>query len=69
MNIDWLKTKSLYENTIGVHGDLTVVSFPNCNHSIKECETGGFYEFQDKIFPSKRCDGFLSTIENWLKNR
>lgn len=68
MNIDWRKTKSLYEKTIGVHGDLTVVSFPDCNHSIQECETGGFHEFQDNIFPPERCDGFLSAIENWLKN-
>ncbi len=67
MNINWRKTKSLYEKTIGVHGDLTVVSFPNCNHSIQECETGGFYEFYNKTLPPKRCDGFLSVIENWLK--
>ena len=63
MNIDWLKTKSLYENTIGVNRDFTVVSFPNCNHSIQECETGGFYEFYNKEIPPKRCDGFLSAIE------
>lgn len=69
MNVDWKKTKLLYEKTMGHNTDLTIKSFPNCNHSILECQTGGFYEFQDKMFSGKRCDGFLSTIEKWLKSR
>ena len=66
MNVDWKKTKLLYEKTMGHNTDLTIKSFPNCNHSILECETGGFYEFQDKKMTNKRCDGFLNAIETWL---
>lgn len=66
MNVDWKKTKSLYERTIGQNTDLTIQSFPNCNHNILECETGGFYEFRDNKLPYKRCDGFLDAIEDWL---
>lgn len=66
MNVDWKKTKSLYERTIGKNTDLTIKSFPNCNHNIHECKTGGFYEFQDDNLPYKRCDGFLDAIEDWL---
>jgi len=66
MNVDWKKTKLLYEKTMANYTDLTIESFPNCNHNILECETGGFYEFQDNKMPNKRCDGFLDAIENWL---
>ncbi|GAB5399239.1 MAG: hypothetical protein Aureis2KO_08240 [Aureisphaera sp.] len=69
MNVDWKKTKSLYEKTMGRHTDLTIRSFSNCNHNIFECTTGGFYEFQDNNLPYKRCDGFLDAIEGWLNER
>lgn len=69
MNVDWKKTKRLYESTIAQNTDLTVQSFPNCNHNILECTTGGFYEFQDNDLPYKRCVGFLDTIENWLNEK
>ena len=69
MNVDWKKTKLLYEKTMRQNTDLTIKSFPNCNHNILECKTGGFYEFQDNKLPYKRCDGFLDAIENWLNER
>lgn len=69
MNVDWKKTKLLYEKTIAPNTDLTIKSFPNCNHNIFECKTGGFYEFQDNDLPYVRCNGFLDAIENWLKER
>jgi hypothetical protein len=68
-NVDWKKTKSLYERTLGNSTDLTIKSFPNCNHNLFLCETGGFYEFQDNNLPWARCDGFLDTITDWLSNR
>ena len=67
MNVDWKKTKALYEQIIAPKTDLTVKSFPSCNHNIIKCETGGFYEFQDNDIPYERCDGFLDAIEEWLK--
>ena len=69
MNVDWKKTKSLYERTIAQHTDFTIKSFPNCNHNILECKTGGFYEFQDNDLPYKRCEGFLDAIEDWINER
>ncbi|WP_343914875.1 alpha/beta hydrolase family protein [Aquimarina litoralis] len=69
MNVDWKKTKLLYEQTLATNTDLEIQSFPNCDHNIRECKTGGFYEFQDNNLPFKRCTGFLETIENWLNQR
>jgi alpha-beta hydrolase superfamily lysophospholipase len=69
MHVNWKKTKSLYEKTLAKNTDLEIYSFPNCNHNILTCETGGFYEFQDNKLPYKRCDGFLDTLENWLNQR
>ncbi|MFK7971998.1 MAG: alpha/beta hydrolase family protein [Bacteroidia bacterium] len=65
-NVDWRKTKSLYQETLAKHADLTIASFPDCNHNLVQCETGGFYEFQDNDLPWKRCDGFLDTMAQWL---
>lgn len=69
MNVDWKKTKLLYEQTLATNTDLEIQSFPNCDHNIRECKTGGFYEFQDNNLPFKRCHGFLETLENWLTQR
>jgi alpha/beta superfamily hydrolase len=65
MNIDWVKTKSLYKTTLS-HTNLTIKSFPDCNHNMFHSKTGGFYEMQDKNLPRERCNGFLDAITNWL---
>ncbi len=65
-HVDWRKTRALYEKTLGNTTDLTVKSFPDCNHNIYKCKTGGFYEFQDNDFPRERCDGYLKAIASWL---
>ena len=69
MNVDWKKTKSLYERTVGKNTDLTIKTFPDGNHNLFQCRTGGFYEMQDDKLPWKRSDGFFNTISNWLKER
>ena len=69
MNVDWTKTKTLYESTIGLNADLTIKSFPDCNHNLFKCKTGGFYEFQDRNLPWDRCDGFLDTMTAWLAKK
>lgn len=66
MNVDWTKTKLLYENTLGQNTDLTIKSFPNCNHNLFQCKTGGFYELQDNNLPYRRCDDFLDAMIDWL---
>ncbi len=65
-NVDWKKTKSLYESTLGKSTDLTIKSFDDCNHNMFKADTGGFYEFQDNNLPWDRCNGFLDTMTNWL---
>ena len=69
MNVNWKNTKLLYRNTLGKNLDLTIKSFPNCNHNLFQCETGGFYEFQDNNLPWKRCDGALETITQWINEK
>lgn len=66
MNVDWIKTKTLYEKTLALNTDLTIRSFPDCNHNMFQCETGGFYEMQDNDLPWIRCNGFLDAMRNWL---
>lgn len=66
MNVDWKKTKSLYLRTLGRNTDLAIKSFPDGNHNLFKCETGGFYEFQDNDLPWERSDGYLDTMSNWL---
>lgn len=67
MNVDWKLTKSLYESTLGENTELTIRSFPGCNHNLVYAPTGGFYEMQDKQLPWAYCDGYLESISAWLK--
>ena len=69
MNVDWTKTKALYQRTLGKNTDLSIRSFPNCNHNLIKCETGGFYEIQDNNLGWNRCDGFLEAMAEWLEQR
>lgn len=66
MNVDWNETKHLYEKVLTHTTDLTIKSFPDCNHNLFQCETGGFYEFQDNKLPWTRCTEFLYTMTDWL---
>ncbi|MDN3204543.1 alpha/beta hydrolase family protein [Algoriphagus sediminis] len=66
MNVNWKKTEALYSRTIPSN-QLTIRSFPNCNHNIFQTKTGAFYEFEDTQKEYIRCDGYLETLYNWLK--
>ncbi len=68
-NVDWKKTKALYERTLAPNTDLKIRSFPNCNHNLYQSNTGGFYEFQDHKLPLKRCRGYLESIAEWLNEK
>ena len=52
--------------TIGKNTALTIKSFPDCNHNLFQCKTGGFYEMEDHDLPFKRCDDFLDEMSRWL---
>lgn len=69
MNVDWNRTKALYESTLGPNTDLVIKSFPECNHNMFKCKTGGFYEFQDNNLLWNRCDSFLDTMADWLAKK
>ena len=69
MNVDWRKTKRLYEATLGKNTDLTIRTFPDANHNMYKCVTGGFYEFQDDNLPWVRPEGFLESIRDWLQEK
>jgi uncharacterized protein len=66
-NIDWRKTRTLYNETIGKNknGNLTIKTLQNCNHSMINCKTGGLYEKMEKW---EYCDNYVETINLWLKN-
>lgn len=68
-NVDWKKTKALYERTMAPHTDLTIQSFPDGNHNLFQCKTGGFYEFEDYKLPWNRSEGFLETMTEWLNKQ
>ena len=66
MNVDWRKTKALYERTLGTSTDLSIQSFPNTNHNLFMCKTGGFYEIQDDKLGWNRSQAFLDAMGEWL---
>jgi pimeloyl-ACP methyl ester carboxylesterase len=65
-NVDWRKTIALYKETIGTNknASLTIKSFPDGNHSIIKCKTGGVNEKLEKWEP---CGGYYKTMILWLK--
>jgi pimeloyl-ACP methyl ester carboxylesterase len=65
LNVDWRKTKALYERVFSDE-QLTTLVLPNCNHNIFKAKTGGYFEFQDNQMPYVRCEGFLEGMQSWL---
>jgi pimeloyl-ACP methyl ester carboxylesterase len=63
--VDWRKTKALYKETIGKnpHTTLAIKTFPNGNHIIETCKTGGYRE---KLEKREFCEGYLETMSSWL---
>ena len=66
--VDWRKTKKLYEETIGANPDseLTVKVFENCNHVLQKCITCGWREDLSAL-KWKACDAYYETMEEWLR--
>lgn len=67
-NVDWTKTAALYEKSMSKNTDLTIKTFPGCDHNLYKTETGGFFELRDKQ-EWVRCPSLLDEIENWLKSK
>lgn len=66
--VDWRKTKALYEETIGGNPNtsLTVKVFDNCNHNLQKCITCGYQEDLSAL-QWQACDGYYETMAEWLK--
>ncbi|MBK7871338.1 MAG: dienelactone hydrolase family protein [Saprospiraceae bacterium] len=67
--VDWRKTKKLYEATIGTNPNavLTIKTFENCNHSLQKCITCGYQEDLSTL-KWQACDSYYDTIINWLRS-
>lgn len=68
-NVDWRKTVALYKETIGKNPDasLTIKTFPDGNHVIQKCETGGVREMNESGGRASYSDGYYETMINWMQ--
>jgi len=66
LNIDWQKTKALYEETIGQNPDATLrmESFPDANHNIDVAENGSISEMQGEW--RGKAEGYYDVQVDWL---
>ncbi len=66
--VDWRKTKKLYQETIGINPNSTLTTkvFQNCNHVLQQCVTCGWRE---DLSASKwqACDQYYETMISWLE--
>ena len=67
--VDWRKTKKLYENTIGLREDaqLSIKVFPNADHNMRMSKTGGFFETHEAEYWNRPyADGYYEAMVAWL---
>ncbi len=66
--VDWKKTKALYKRTIGKNpaASLTTRVFPNCDHGMVQCKTGGIRE---DLTNASAPDEYFETMISWLKEK
>ena len=67
--VDWRKTKKLYEETIGTNpaSELTVSVFEQCNHSLQKCISCAWGEDLSSL-QWQACDNYYETMEEWLRD-
>ncbi|MGB6228677.1 MAG: alpha/beta hydrolase [Litorimonas sp.] len=67
LNIDWRRTRTLYEDTIGRNPEasLSIVTFPEADHNIDRSETGSLREMQSRDGAVK-ADGYYDVQAEWL---
>ena len=67
-NVDWRKTKALYTATIGSNpkASLAVRTFPDGNHNLQQCKTGGLRETLE-MTERRACDGYYEAMDDWLR--
>lgn len=67
-NVDWRKTAELYRETIGANpaASLTMRTFPDANHILRQCETGGVREMSEQAGDTPYADGYYESMLSWL---
>lgn len=68
-NVDWRKTKELYESTIGVTepSKLSVKVFKGADHNLRMSKTGGYLEPRSKDYWSiPYAEGYYEVMVEWL---
>lgn len=70
MNVDWRRTRALYERTIGTNPDasLTVRTFPDANHNLQRAATGGLREMVE-MTERLPAEGYYDAQLAWLRER
>ena len=68
--VDWRKTKKLYEETIGVNpkAELQIQVFENCNHVLQQCVTCAWREDLSS-FNWAPCNSYYETMQVWLQEQ
>jgi uncharacterized protein len=65
--VNWLNTIKFYKETFGSNDsvDLTIKTFPSCNHNMQQCKTGAREEDLSE-FNWRACDGYYRAMTNWI---
>lgn len=68
LNVDWRKTRRVYQNTIGQNPNATlqIATFDDADHNLHISETGSIREMQSMTHPRKS-DGYYETQIEWLE--
>ncbi len=68
-NVDWQATAALYRKTIGANpnASLTVKTFPDANHNMRQSATGGVREMQAQTGMTPYADGYFDVMLDWLQ--
>ena len=67
-NVDWRKTMALYQETIGANpkAPLTIITFPDADHNLRQSKTGGIREFFDHAGNAPYTEGYYDSMIGWL---
>jgi pimeloyl-ACP methyl ester carboxylesterase len=69
-NVNWRKTKRLYESTIGKNpnASLTIRTFPDANHSMNISKTGSVREVEGRLLSDgEKAEGYYEIQLDWLR--
>lgn len=69
--VDWRATRRLYDSTLGSKREksLRIATFPNGNHNLHRCETGGYREMLGILDAPRMVDGYFRAILEWLDDQ